>query len=94
MPPCFLTLTSTLATAPVATPVPALRGRGRGGQARGKGRGANRPSAAAFLISSQLSQTSQSRKRNKISPEKPKMTNNQSVGPDSEWESDNLFNLK
>ena len=55
------------------------RGRGRGAQApssRGKGagrrRGAYKTSAADFLVYSQTSLTSQSRKRNKIYPEKSK----------------------
>ena len=74
--------TQTLPLQPKVTPVAvAIRGRGRGrgaqapssrGRGAGRGRGALKLAAADFLVSSQTSQTSQSRKRNKISPEKSK----------------------
>ena len=44
----------------------------RGGHASGRGCSANRPTAANFLISSQPLEVTQSRKRNKIKPEKSK----------------------
>ena len=68
------------------------RGRGRGAQApssRGKGagrrRGAYKPSAADFLV---YSQTSKSRKRNKIYPEKSKFSAEFWSGLNSNQDSD------